>query len=30
MGGLHNQNVIVDRVTIAAEWMIRGIKAPKT
>jgi len=30
MGGLHNQNVIVDRVTMAAEWMLRGIKAPKT
>jgi len=30
MGGLHNQNVIVDRVTIAAEWMLRGIRAPKT
>jgi len=29
MGGLHNQNVIVDRVTMAAEWMLRGIKAPK-
>lgn len=29
MGGLHNQNVIVDRVTMAAEWMLRGIRAPK-
>ncbi len=30
MGGLHNQNVIVDRVTMAAGWMLRGMAAPKT
>ena len=27
MGGLHNQNAIVDRVSMAAQWMLRGIKA---
>ncbi len=26
MGGLHNQNVIVERVTRAAGWMLSGIK----
>ena len=29
MGGLHNQNVIVERVSTAAEWMLRGIEAGK-
>lgn len=27
MGGLHNQNTIVDRVSTAAGWMMRGIEA---
>jgi AcrR family transcriptional regulator len=27
MGGLHNQNTIIDRVALPAQWMLRGIKA---
>lgn len=27
MGGLHNQNTIIDRVALPAQWMLRGIRA---